>query len=237
MSPFFKPKILFSELEPMSQFEKIVEKFLHSEFNRHNFSKSQNSEASLSYSKIVGDFEQRVDFTLHVIREKGIMFNSTWLIEYSPYQDWHFKQYNEYTLLPEFAMWDDSSTFTSRSSKYFKSHNHKLPDGSIHEMKFFDLTKHSTHKVMDDYLEGLLRYRIPVLNAHTNWDSIIEFNLSQLPWQAFDKIFDCYILANRIEEAVKFLDEIEILFKENGAIEDEFYKRHFENRKALLKRL
>ncbi len=229
---FFRRKnIEFSNQQPFNQLENVLKKYIEPRLLEFGFKMYKDVQYhTFSFKRKYKQFEHEIIFNLShdSLTPGGALFFSEWSIYYNDYFDWHFKNYGEYCLTPEFASWDDNSC-EKIDDKYCK------PDFHGHS-KEYDLGNYSTKKLMAHYLKQTLDIRLPMLEYYSEWSKLGDWNSIQLAHLGIAKIFDCYILANDINRAGSVLKQAEDYLKINTD-ELEYRSKIIEKRKEYLKKL
>ena len=88
---------------------------------------------------------------------------------------------------------------------------HSWYDKHINEWKtefrevHYDLARFDNDKLMKDIKRNLENIGIPLLNEVTDWERASDYMISKDEFAYIAKIFDFYIIANKIDKATKSL--------------------------------
>ena len=245
MLTFLKPKLEFNDLNNQDRLHHVLEKYLWPELSQLGFEwtkevalsddtqqvfESEISRALLPHEKFIDQFFHRtrgeIIDKIIISRDEfegRLMFSCDWEISYEPYEKWHTKTYREKPYWNSIYGWSDTDD---------KVIDHKFR--KKHAAFFvYDLSRFSTDKLMQHFLDQTKNIRIPQLEKYESIGDAIALLESLHDSVFYSVMFDFYMIERQYKKAGSILHWAEMNFRH----EDSNWKadRDFNMRLKLLK--
>jgi len=195
----------YSDLVPGERIEKLVREYLQPDLVKLDF-KPLKSE--LTFKRTKNDFVQEIHVTKSRMNYGKVNVNF-WLIfsvRSHKYAKWHKRQYG-YDPMNDFIISNYDSHFKSWKSKYRSTQ--------------YDLAKFDNIHLMKDIRSKMLRIGIPILDEVSDWERAADYMVAREQFGYISKIFDFYVIADKIKEAKNSLTLAETCFSKIENVPEE----------------
>ena len=205
---FGRKKFKYTDLPPGDRIRKLVEEYLQ-EFLENKGFKLLKSE--LTFKRKIGDFTQEIYFpkSRHNFGKTNVDFWIILSVNSRTYVKWHKKQYG-FEPINDFV----HSWYNKHIDEW------KTEFREVH----YDLAKFDNAKLMEDIKRNLENIGIPLLEKVSDWEKASDYMVQREEFAYIAKIFDFYIIANRIDKAIESLSLAENCYKKYENVPNERFE-------------
>lgn len=200
---------LYADLAPKERIQKLLEEYIVEELSGlgFKFNKSQ-----FTFTRKVDHFQQEIYLPRGKWNRKGVnvYFRVMYGVTSSKYKKWHTSTYG----IP--ALGNGVSGGDSTNNKEWESRYCKLGE--------YDLQKYDNPDLMQDLLSNIKNIAIPFLEERSDWGRAAKGLLTDGYTGLIAKIFDFYILDDKLEIAQKTLQEVKLKFEAMEDVPEERFK-------------